>query len=72
MGLCNIVDLGGEEVKPVKDKGLEELMNFKSRLAKSYGMRRIVQDDFDRIHGKIIDLIEEVKELEEKEEGLYE
>ena len=50
-------------MKGLKTKGLEEIDNLKNRVTKLYGMRRISEEDFQRLHNKVAelkDLIEEV------------
>ncbi|MFW5891002.1 MAG: hypothetical protein ACOCUI_02185 [bacterium] len=58
-------------MKPVKEKGLEELQSFKKRLARSYGLNRIKKGDFEKMNDKVIELIEYVKNLDEEEGVSY-
>jgi len=58
---------GGEKMLSVKEKGLEELQDFKNRLARTYGMDKISKKDFEKADKKVNELIEIVKKIDEKE-----
>jgi len=51
----------------IKERGIDELKNFKNRIARSYGMGRICTEDFERLNEKISKLIEDAESVEEKE-----
>jgi len=55
-------------MRGVKDKGLEELKDFKNRLTRSHGLERINKQDFQRLYEKINDLIEDVEGIDEEHE----
>ena len=51
----------------IKERGIEELENFKNRIARSYGMGKIDKKNFERLNDKVIELIEDAKGIGEKE-----
>lgn len=55
-------------MKNIKDRGREELLAFKNRVARSYGMGKIEKGDFDELIERVEDLLKVVEELDEQEE----
>lgn len=43
-------------MKPIEEKGIEELKSLKSRCARLYGLGRMSKEAFDRRIKKILDL----------------
>lgn len=55
-------------MKAIKDRGKEELLAFKNRVARAYGQSKISREDFSTLINKVEDLLEEVKNLDEQDE----
>lgn len=55
-------------MKSIKDRGKQELLAFKNRVARSYGQGKIGPEDFTRLAQKVEDLLEDVEALDELDE----
>jgi len=53
-------------MKPIEEKGLEELKSLKSRCSRLFGLGRMSKEAFDRRIKKIIDLEEDLKRDDDK------
>lgn len=54
--------------KPLKEKGLEELLAFQLRVHRQYGLGRIAGEDFQTLHDGVSALIGHVKTMDEIDE----
>lgn len=53
-------------MKPIEEKGLEELKSLKSRCARLFGLGRMSKEAFDRRMKKILDLEEDLGRDDDK------
>lgn len=55
-------------MKSIKDRGKQELLAFKNRVARAYGQGRIEQEDFVKLALKVEELLSDVEALDELDE----
>ena len=53
-------------MRGVTDKGLEQALEIKKRLAKSYGMDRVGEEDYKRVLNKVNNVINELQQIDEE------
>ena len=53
-------------MRGVTDKGLEDALDIKKRLTKSYGMGRITEKDYNRLLNKVNNVINELQQIDEE------
>lgn len=59
-------------LRALKDKGLEELESFQNRVYRQKGLGRISNQDFLKLSEQVEKLIETVHEIEENDNKPYE